>query len=86
MFRQYFIQALYHLRENPVITWVSLLGTALSICMIMVVVITIRARVADCAPEVNRSRTLYVSTVRALPKGEKGGDINSYRSVQTGRE
>ena len=86
MFRQYFIQALYHLRENPVITWVSLLGTALSICMIMVVVITIRARVADCAPEVNRSRTLYVSTVQALPKGEKGGDVNSYMSVQTGRE
>lgn len=36
MIRQYFQQALFHLRENPVITWVSLLGTALSICMIMV--------------------------------------------------
>ena len=58
MFRQYFIQALYHLRENPVITWVSLLGTALSICMIMVVVITLRARTADCAPEVNRSMSV----------------------------
>ena len=86
MFRQYIQQALYHLRENPVITWVSLLGTALSICMIMVVVITIRARVADVAPEVNRSRTLYMSIVRALPKGGDGGDMNSHMSVQTGRE
>ena len=50
MFRLYLQQALYHLRENPIITWVSVLGTALSICIIMVIVITLRARVADCAP------------------------------------
>lgn len=86
MFRQYFIQALYHLRENPVITWVSLLGTALSICMIMVVVITLRARTADCAPEVNRSRTLYVPNMTARPKGATDGGMNSRMSVQTGRE
>ena len=86
MFRQYFLQSLYHLRENPVITWVSLLGTALSICMIMVVVITLRARTADCAPEVNRSRTLYVPNMTARPKGATDGGMNSRMSVQTGRE
>lgn len=86
MFRQYIQQALYHLRENPVITWVSLLGTALSICMIMVVVITIRARIADCAPEVNRSRTLYVPNMTARPKTATDGGMNSRMSVQTGRE
>ena len=86
MFRQYLIQSLYHLRENPVITWVSLLGTALSICMIMVVVITLRARTADCAPEVNRSRTLYVPNMTARPKGATDGGMNSRMSVQTGRE
>ena len=58
--RLYFQQALYHLRENPVISWISVLGTALSICMIMVIVITLRVRTADCEPEVNRSRSLYV--------------------------
>ena len=42
MIRLYFQQALYHLRENPIITWVSVLGTALAICMIMVLVITFR--------------------------------------------
>lgn len=86
MYRQYLQEALYHLRENPVITWVSLLGTALSICMIMVVVITIRARVADCAPEVNRSRTLYVPNMTARPKNATSGGMNSRMSVQTGRE
>ena len=80
------LQSLYHLRENPVITWVSLLGTALSICMIMVVVITLRARTADCAPEVNRSRTLYVPNMTARPKGATDGGMNSRMSVQTGRE
>ena len=66
--RLYFQQALYHLRENPVISWISVLGTALSICMIMVIVITLRVRIADCEPEVNRSRSLYVPNMsyRAL--------------------
>ena len=86
MIKQYIQQALYHLRENPVITWVSLLGTALSICMIMVVVITIRVRTADCVPEVNRSRTLYVPNMTARPKGATDGGMNSRMSVQTGRE
>ena len=41
MIKQYFKQAVWHLRENPVISWISILGTALSICMIMVIVISI---------------------------------------------
>ena len=44
MIRLYFLQALYHLRENPIITWVSVLGTAMAICMIMVLVITFQVR------------------------------------------
>ena len=48
MIRLYFQQALYHLRENPIITWVSVLGTALAICMIMVLVITFQVRLVDC--------------------------------------
>lgn len=44
MIRLYFQQAFYHLRENPIITWVSVIGTALAICMIMVLVITLQVR------------------------------------------
>ena len=85
--RLYFQQALYHLRENPVISWISVLGTALSICMIMVIVITLQVRVADCEPEVNRSRSLYVPNMSYRAKGDtSGSSANSSMSVQTGRE
>ena len=85
--RLYFQQALYHLRENPVISWISVLGTALSICMIMVIVITLRVRIADCEPEVNRSRSLYVPNMSYRAKGDtSGSSANSSMSVQTGRE
>lgn len=73
MIRLYFQQALYHLRENPIITWVSVLGTALAICMIMVLVITFQVRLIDCEPEVNRSRSLYVSAMSVKNKG--AGDM-----------
>lgn len=87
MFRQYIRQALWHLRENPVISWISILGTALSICMIMVIVITLRVRTADCEPEVNRSRSLYVPNMSYRAKGDmSGSSANSRMSVQTGRE
>ena len=87
MIRLYLQQSLYHLRENPVITWVSVLGTALAICMIMVIVITLQVRMVDCEPEVNRSRSLYVSTMAVKQKGaDDDNSANGFMSVQTGRE
>lgn len=87
MLRLYLQQALYYLRESPIVTWISILGTALSICIIMVIVITLRVRMADCAPEVNRSRSLYVPNMSYRAKGDlSGNSANSRMSVQTGRE
>lgn len=87
MIRLYFQQALYHLRENPIITWVSIIGTALAICMIMVLVITLQVRLVDCEPEVNRSRTLYVSAMSVKLKGDDSGNSSNARmSIRTGRE
>ena len=87
MIRFYIQQAIFHLRENPVVSWISVLGTALSICMIMVIVITLRVRTADCEPEVNRSRSLYVPNMSYRAKGDlSGSSANSSMSVQTGRE
>lgn len=85
MLRLYFQQAFYHLRENPIITWVSVLGTALAICMIMVLVITLQVRLVDCEPEVNRSRSLYVSTMAAVYKDTESGAF-AHMSVKTGKE
>ena len=87
MIRLYFLQAFYHLRENPIITWVSVLGTAMAICMIMVLVITFQVRLVDCEPEVNRSRTLYVPYMSVKQKGKSDNEsANSSMSVRTGRE
>lgn len=87
MFKLYLKQALWHLRENPIITWVSIVGTALAICMIMVLVITLQVRLVDAAPEVNRSRTLYVPYMSSKLKGRSDNEsANSSMSVRTGRE
>lgn len=84
MIKHYFQQALYHLRENPIITWVSVAGTALAICMIMVLVITLQVRMVDCEPEVNRSRSLYVSAMAVRYKGTESM-ASGHMSVQTGK-
>ena len=59
MWKQYIKQALYQLKENRLISIVCMVGTALAICMIMVIVLTLQIRIKDCVPEVNRSRSLY---------------------------
>lgn len=87
MFKLYLKQAFWHLRENPIITWVSIVGTALAICMIMVLVITLQVRLVDAAPEVNRSRTLYAPYMSVKLKGKSDNESsNSSMSVRTGRE
>lgn len=69
------------------ITWISIFGTALAICMIMVLVITFQVRLVDCEPEVNRSRSLYVSAMSVKAKGaDDSNSANSFMSVRTGRE
>jgi putative ABC transport system permease protein len=60
MIRHYFKQALQMLRENPLVHTISILGTSLSIAMILVIVQVFQINNAGYAPESNRSRMLYV--------------------------
>ncbi|HCC50632.1 MAG TPA: multidrug ABC transporter substrate-binding protein, partial [Porphyromonadaceae bacterium] len=60
MIRHYFKQALQMLKENPLVNAISILGTALSIAMILVIVLVFQINNAGYAPESNRSRMLYV--------------------------
>lgn len=53
-------QAFTNLRQNPLLSVISIAGTAFAITMIMSIVITWQTKYADFAPEVNRSRSLYV--------------------------
>ena len=48
------------LRENPLVNTISILGTALSIAMILVIVLVFQINHANYAPESNRDRMLYI--------------------------
>lgn len=54
-----FKQVLYDLRHQPVIGVVSILGTAMSIFLVMAVMMMNLVKIIPFAPEGNRQRTLY---------------------------
>lgn len=59
-------QVIYQLRSQPLLSMITILGTALAIALIMVILIVYQAKTADYAPEVNRSRSLYVKWERTV--------------------
>lgn len=69
MIKQYFKQAFFLLKENKLLSFISIAGTAMTIAMIMVTVILFRLKNGDYKPEVNRSRTLYVQFAENFEKG-----------------
>ena len=74
MIKQYFKQAWRLLKENPILSSISIIGTALAICMIMVMVMSHEVKNAPFPPETNRDRTLYVKYASAEMKD--GGSSN----------
>ena len=60
MIKQYFQQAWAQLRQQPLISAVTVAGTALSIFLIMLVVMMQQVQVEPFAPESNRDRFLHV--------------------------
>ena len=68
MYKIYLKQAWALLKENKLLSGVSIFGTALAICMIMVIVIVWQIRTANYSPEDYRDRMMYVSDTRASYK------------------
>ena len=68
MYNIYLKQAWALLKENKLLSGVSIFGTTLAICMIMVIVIVWQMRTANYSPEDNRDRMMYVSDTRASYK------------------
>ena len=62
MIRQYFKQAWRILKENPVLSIITILSTALSICMIMVQVMTENVKYGHLPPETKRDQMLLVNS------------------------
>ncbi|MDO4165685.1 MAG: ABC transporter permease [Bacteroides sp.] len=86
MIKQYFIQAWAQLRQQPLISAVSIAGTALSIFLIMLVVMMQQVKVAPFAPESNRDRFLHVRCMSIGNKSWGTSTSNGPMSVQTARE
>ena len=61
MYKHYLKQILQLFKENKLIGCISILGTALSICMIMVIVIIYQMNTENMTPELNRDRMLYMN-------------------------
>lgn len=86
MYKQYIKQALYQLRENPLLSFISIVGTAMAIAMIMVIVITQRIELENYAPEVNRDRTLYVKSMATYWNDNPSNSSNGAMALQTAKE
>lgn len=77
MIQQYFKQAWRLLKENPVLSAISIIGTALAICMIMVIVMSHQVKNAPYPPETNRDRMLYVKWMSSREKKASSDDRSS---------
>lgn len=80
----YWKQAACTLKENKLLSFISIAGTGLAIGMIMVIVLTYQMRVKNYAPENNRDRTLYVCWGGRLCNGQEYG--SAFLSLRTLKE
>ena len=87
MIKQYIKQALLQLRQYPIFSVVSVIGTALAIFLIMIVVMMQQVKTAPFAPESNRDRFLHVHYM-SLANKEWGNNSssNSPMSERTAKE
>ena len=85
MIKQYLKQAWRLLKENPLLSSISIIGTALAICMIMVMVMSHEVKNAPFPPETNRDRTLYVKWMTAqMNQGATSNGPMAYSLAKAG--
>lgn len=77
MYKTYFRQAVGMLKQNPFISVISILGTALAIMMIMTMIVTFQIKNASVTPEALRDRTLYLVS---FAERDTSGGSDSYQS------
>ena len=74
MIKQHIKQAVQLLKENRLVSCISIIGTALSIAMVMVVVLLFQIQLSGYYPEYNRDRMLDIQGTEATSKN--GTDNN----------
>ena len=76
MYKQYIKQAVQMLRENTLVSVISISGTALAIAMVLVMVLVFQIKSTGYAPESNRSRFMYVWGTEVGSKSPGESDRN----------
>jgi putative ABC transport system permease protein len=80
------IQIIYDMRHQPVIAWVTVLGTAMSVFLILIVVMMQNVGVANIAPETHRDRMLYGKYIHYTDTNRQGYDSSSGFSYSIARK
>ena len=80
MLKNYFKQAWTLMRQNRLFTGIYVVGTGLSIALVMTLFIIFYVKFGPVYPEYNRDRTLVVKPVKRYPKG-KPENWNIYGGV-----
>lgn len=80
---QYFKQAIASLRENPLVGFLTILGTALSVAMFMVLILVCQVQITSFPPVSERHRMLYITTIKCEDVNKRGymSDGYGYRIV-----
>lgn len=86
MIKQYIKQSFTLIRQNRLLSFIAIIGTALAIAMIMCIVLVYEVKTANYEPEVNRDRTVKVSMVIARNKTDDGWNNGGRLSLRTIKE
>lgn len=82
MYKIYFRQAIEMLKQNKLISIITIIGTALAIMMIMVIIVTESIKNTSIPPEPNRDRTMYLKFEIKNKKDGKGISSNGEISYE----
>jgi putative ABC transport system permease protein len=82
MYKQYLSQTLHLLKENKLLSAISIIGTALAISMIMVIVIVFEVKTANYEPETHRDRMLTIKWGGAASREHPDWNSNSMISLK----
>ena len=76
--KQYFKQAIASLRENPLVGFLTILGTALSVAMFMVLILVCQVKTTSFSPVSERHRMLYITNIKSVNEHNSGYQGGSY--------
>lgn len=86
MIKQYIKQSFTLIKQNRLLSFIAIVGTALAIAMIMCIVLVYQVKTANYEPEVNRDRTVKVGMAIARNKADDGWNNGGRLSLRTIKE